>query len=203
VNRVVGISIFSALAMAAFAQNELPQQQDPSDLDIEPPLLIGNELPEPPPADQVATSGPVRDSSPDQLEKELARAKKVAAAGPHLYRIGVIAKVEMEERVLKVVRLEAKIDNARLESAEEDFVAQHARFENGEISLLEFASGQLDLAQAIANAEITTAALKRAEMDAAVLNLQRQQKLLAVGAGRKSDVHRAEEKVATLKQQAE
>ncbi len=202
-NWVVGISIFSALAIAAFAENELPQKQEPNEFDIEPPLLIGNELPEPPPADQRASSEPSRDSSLDQLEKELARAKKSAAAGPHLYRIGVIAKVEMEERELKVVRLEAKIDNARLESAEEDFVAQHARFENGDISLLEFSIAQSALMQAIANAETTTATLKRAEMDAAILNLQRQQKLLAVGIGRKSDVHRAEEKVATLKQQAE
>ena len=202
-NRVLGISIFSALAITAVAQNELPQDQEPGEFDIEPPLLIGNELPDPPLPDHVATSEPIRDSSRDQLEKELTRAKKSAAAAPHLYRIGVIAKVEMEERGLKVVRLEARIDNARLESAEEDFVAQQARFEDGDISLLEFAVAQSAFASAVTNAEATAANLKRAEMGAAVLNLQRQQKLLAVGVGRKSDVHRAEEKLATLQQQAE
>lgn len=189
--------------MTALAQNDLPQEQEPSEFDIEPPLLIGNELPDPPLPDHAATSEPIGNSSPDQLEKDLARAKKSAAAGPHLYRIGVIAKVEMEERDLKVVRLEAKIDNARLESAEEEFVAQYARLENGVLSLLDFAAAQSALVPAVTNAEATSGNLKRAERDAAVLNLQRQQKLLAVGIGRKTDVHRAEEKVATLQQQSE
>jgi hypothetical protein len=203
VNRVLGFSIFSALAITALAQNELPKEQEPGEFDIEPPLLIGNELPDPPLPDHPATSEPIGNSSPDQLEKDLARAKKSAAAGPHLYRIGVIAKVEMEERGLKVVRLEAKIDNARLESAEEEFVAQYARLENGDLSLLDFALAQSALVPAVTGAEATSANLKRAEMDAAVLNLQRQQKLLAVGIARKIDVHRAEEKVATLQQQSE
>ncbi|MEY2480757.1 MAG: hypothetical protein QOI04_1684 [Verrucomicrobiota bacterium] len=200
---IAGISIFSALSLAAFAQDQLPQEPEPNESDIEPPLLIGNELPEPPPAETAATAESNRDSSVEQLEKDLARAQKSAAAGPHLYRIGVIAKVDMEDRALKVVRLEAKIDITRAQNALEEFAAQCLRFENGEISLLEFAAAPSALAMPLAKAETSAAALKRAEMDAAVLNLQRQQKLLAAGVGRKSDVHRAEEKIATLKQEAE
>ena len=39
---------------------------------------------------------------------------------------------------------------------------------------------------------------ERAELDAALLNLRRQKKLLVLGSGRKSEVSRAEEKVAAL-----
>ena len=41
---------------------------------------------------------------------------------------------------------------------------------------------------------------KKAELGAAAINLARQQKLLALGSGRKSAVRRAEEKLAELKQ---
>ncbi|HEV3410786.1 MAG TPA: hypothetical protein VG095_10865, partial [Chthoniobacterales bacterium] len=38
----------------------------------------------------------------------------------------------------------------------------------------------------------------RAELEAALRNLQRQQKLLALGSGRKADVSRAEKRLAEL-----
>jgi len=43
------------------------------------------------------------------------------------------------------------------------------------------------------------AARERAELDAAQLNVERQRKLLALGSGRKSEVSRAEQKLAELK----
>ena len=64
------------------------------------------------------------------------------------------------------------------------------------------ASGQeskIVLAQVTAAAQAAAANLAKAELDAAILNLQRQQKLLALGSARKSDVTRAEEKLAALK----
>jgi hypothetical protein len=55
---------------------------------------------------------------------------------------------------------------------------------------------------AATNAAQSAAARRdRAELDAALLNLSRQKKLLALGSGRKSEVSRAEEKVAALQQQ--
>jgi multidrug resistance efflux pump len=57
-------------------------------------------------------------------------------------------------------------------------------------------------AEALAQAEEAAARAaeerNRAELDAAQRNLQRQQKLLALGSGRKADVNRAQEKLAEL-----
>jgi outer membrane protein TolC len=55
------------------------------------------------------------------------------------------------------------------------------------------------LAHAIKAAHAAAAERERAELEAAKTNLQRQQKLLALGSGRKSDVARAEQKLAELK----
>jgi multidrug resistance efflux pump len=49
-------------------------------------------------------------------------------------------------------------------------------------------------------AESATAKKEKAELDAAMLNLQRQKKLLVMGSGRKSEVSRAQEKVSALQQ---
>ena len=57
------------------------------------------------------------------------------------------------------------------------------------------------LAQASAAEKEAAANLAKAELDAAILNLQRQQKLRALGSARKSDVARAEEKLTALKRE--
>jgi multidrug resistance efflux pump len=57
------------------------------------------------------------------------------------------------------------------------------------------------LAQLIEAAQVAAAKRERAELEAAEANLHRQQKLLKLGIGQKSDVTRAEEKLAELKVQ--
>jgi hypothetical protein len=53
---------------------------------------------------------------------------------------------------------------------------------------------------ASAAAKEAEANLAKAELDAATLNLQRQRKLLALGSAHKSDVARAEQRLARLQQ---
>ncbi|PYI76905.1 MAG: hypothetical protein DMF01_02780, partial [Verrucomicrobia bacterium] len=65
----------------------------------------------------------------------------------------------------------------------------------------ELAQARADLAQLTEAAEIATAKRERAELEAAELNLRRQQKLLKLGVARESDVTRAEEKLAELRSQ--
>jgi multidrug resistance efflux pump len=185
------------LAASLLAEEELPQ--DPSEpLDIEPPLLI-QEIPNRGPVQ--STPGIAADLDPERVQIALEKAKKSATAGERLFRSGVIAKVDAENRVLKVVRLEAELANARLEVARQSVGAQQLRFDTREIP-----QSELEIAQAaliVATNEAAAAATRRekAELDAARLNLNRQKKLLALGSGRKSEVSRAEEKVAALQQQ--
>ena len=57
------------------------------------------------------------------------------------------------------------------------------------------------LAQLTEVAQATAAKRERAELEAAEANLRRQQKLLKLGIGQKSDITHAEEKLAELKAQ--
>jgi hypothetical protein len=190
------------LAAALPAQDELPK--DPSEpLDIEPPLLIQES-----PNRNVVRTTPDSAAAPQPLDPErimiaLEKARKSAASGERLYKGGIIAKVEAENRVLKVVRLEADLAQAKLEVAKEDVAAQQARVASGEIPESETAAAVSALALATQEAEAALAKRDRAELDAATLNLQRQKKLLAMGSGRKSEVSRAQEKVSALQQSKE
>ena len=188
-----------ALAAGLSAQDQLPT--DPNEpMEIEPPLLIQ----ETPNRNIVKTTPAESDqkppADPDQIAATLEKAKKSAASGERLYKAGIIAKVDAENRVLKVVRLEADLAKARLELAKENVAVQESRLVAGEI-----AQAELDTAKSLATAaeqesELAAAKKEKAELDAAMLNLQRQKKLLAMGSGRKSEVNRAEEKVSALQQ---
>src|SRR5437667_12858455 len=184
-----------ATALAALAADEPPPDDADISFDIEPPLLIQDRSAEPlaPQKAFVADAGPAR------LEKELERAKKNASGAERLCRIGALAKVEAEQRVLKIVRLESDLENARLAGAKEELIAQQGRFAAGEISKDDVANAESALARASAAAQAAAAKRERAELDAAETNLHRQQKLLAMGSARKSDVSRAEQKLAELK----
>ena len=189
------LSVF--LAASLLAEDELPT--DPGEpLDIEPPLLI-QEIPSRDQAHSTLEVGPELD--PERIQIALENAKKSAASGERLCRSGVIARVEAENRVLKVVRLESDLANARLEVAKQIAATQQTRFEAKEIPQSELEIVKSALVAATNEAASAAARREKAELDAALMNLSRQKKLLALGSGRKSEVSRAEEKVAALQQQ--
>jgi multidrug resistance efflux pump len=197
--RLLAFPLVIFMGASMLAQEELPLPTDPNEpLDIEPPLLIqqvpGRDLVQ-------TTSGVAAELDPELLQVALEKAKKSAAAGERLFRSGVIAKVEAENRALKVVRLEADLANARLDVAKQNLASQQSRFDAAEIPQSELEQATTALAAATTEAATATSQREKAELDAAFLNLNRQKKLLAMGSGRKSEVSRAEEKVAALQQQ--
>ncbi len=185
-----------ATAFAALATDELPRNEsnEPDSFDIEPPLLKQNLSTEPVPA----TSSP-GDLDVVQLEKQLDRAKKNASGAERLYKIGVLAKVEVEQRALKVVRLESDLTNAELARAKAELAAQESQLAAGESTKDELEAAKATLAQLTEAAQIAAAKRGRAELDAAEANLRREEKLLRLGSAHKSDVNRAQEKLAELK----
>src|SRR4029453_5763084 len=187
-----------ATALAAFAADELPRNEssEPDAFDIEPPLLKQNLSTEPLPT----TSSP-GDLDVVQLEKQLDRAKKNASGAERLYKIGVLAKVEVEQRALKVVRLQSDLANAQLARAKDDLAAQESQVGAGESTKDELEAAKAALAQLTEAAQAAAAKRERAELDAAEANVRRQQKLLALGSAHKSDVNRAQAKLAELKAQ--
>ena len=179
-----------ALAMAVWAadQSADSKSEEPESFDVEPPILKQNLSDEALPDDDMA-----------RLEKQLERAKQNAAGAERLYKIGVLAKMEVEQRSLKVIRCESDLANARVARAKEELAEKESQLATGEITRDELESMKTALAQLTEAAQVATAKRERAELEAAEANLRRQQKLLKLGVGQKSDVTRAEEKLAELK----
>jgi multidrug resistance efflux pump len=183
---------FFALTTTVWAADQSAgnKSEEPEPFDIEPPILKQNL------SDEALPDGDVA-----RLEKQLERAKQSASGAERLFKIGVLAKIEVEQRVLKVVRYESDLANARVARAKEELAEKESQFATGEITKDELESIKTALAQLTEAAQVATAKRERAELEAAEANLHRQQKLLKLGVGQKSDVTRAEEKLAELKAQ--
>jgi len=181
-----------ALAMAVWAADQSAgnKSEEPDSFDVEPPILKQNLSDEPLPNGDMA-----------RLEKQLERARQNAAGAERLYKIGVLAKIEVEQRLLKVIRCESDLANARVARAKEELAEKESQLATGEITKDELESMKTALAQLTEVAQVATAKRERAELEAAEANLRRQQKLLKLGIGQKSDVTHAEEKLAELKAQ--
>jgi hypothetical protein len=181
-----------ALAIAVWAADQSAENksEEPDSFDVEPPILKQNLSDEPLPNGDMA-----------RLEKQLEHAKQNAAGAERLCKIGVLAKMEVEQRLLKVIRCESDLANARVARAKEELAEKESQLATGEITRDELESMKTALAQLTEAAQAATAKRERAELEAAEANLRRQQKLLKLGIGQKSDVTRAEEKLAELKAQ--
>jgi len=178
-----------AVANMALAADHSSNSDEPGEFDIEPPILKQNLSNEP-----LSSEAEVA-----RLEKQFQLAKQIAASAARLYKIGVLSKAEMEQRLLKVIQCECNLAIARLAFCEEQMAALESLVASGENAKDELAQARADLAQLTEAAEIATAKRERAELEAAELNLRRQQKLLKLGVARESDVTRAEEKLAELR----
>jgi multidrug resistance efflux pump len=179
-----------AMAVCAADQSAENKSEEPESFDVEPPILKQNLSDEPLPNGDMA-----------RLEKQLERAKQNAAGAERLYKIGVLAKMEVEQRLLKVIRCESDLANARVARAKEELDEKESQLATGEITKDELESMKTALAQLTEAAQVATAKRERAEVEAAEANLRRQQKLLKLGIAGKSDVDRAQEKLAELKAQ--
>ena len=170
------------------AQDEtpLPAPDTSQPMEIEPPMLIPMRAPDGSIPDLPGTPAALSNGDIAKIEKDLARAEKRAASADRLFKAGIIAKMDAEQRQLKVVQLTAALAEARLQAAK-------ARAE--ELNEADVESAVADVAE---TAKRAAEEKLRAEKEQALRNLLRQQKLLALGSGRKADVNRAEQKLAEL-----
>ena len=182
-----------ATAMVALAGEDPLPVDEPDSFDIEPPLLKQNLSDEP-------LSGEAgQNADVSRLEKQLERVKRNAAGAERLCKMGVLSKIEVEQRLLKVVRCECDLANVRLVRAKEEVAAQEAKVAAGESARDELDAAKSALAQLTEAAQAAAAKRERAELETAETNLRRQEKLLKLGSAQKSDVARAEQRLAELK----
>jgi hypothetical protein len=191
------VALLVTINSIALAGNKSPDPE-PDSFDIEPPLLIPNRDKESP-AQSTSSTGAAPDVA--KLEKQFEWAKRNAAGLDRLLRIGALSKLEVEQRKLRVVHLESDLANARLIAAKDQMLQKDKQVNSREIEKTDVASTENDLALAIQAAHTASTKREQADIDAAEENVHRQEKLLALGSARRSDVARAEQKLAELKAQ--
>ena len=183
----------AAMVTVAADPSAKNRSDEPEAFDIEPPILKQNLSEEPLPA------AGTPDAEVARLEKQLDRAKRNADGAERLYKIGVLAKVEVEQRFLRVIRTESDLANARVTLAKEKVAEDESRVASGETPKGELDAAKAALAQLTEAAQLALAKRERADLEAAEANVRRQQKLLKLGSAGKSDVDRAEERLAELR----
>ncbi len=193
---VVAYFAIVSLSLSSLLAQEVPKSDDES-FDIEPPLLVKPWESQPAPDDSGEGAVPLE---PPKLAQRLEEAKKSAAATARLVKRGVLSKFEAEQRALRVVRLESELAKAQMISAQQQLTSLKARFLAGQVSQPEVDAATTAVTQASAAAQEAGAKYHKAQLDAAELNLRRQRQLLKLGSAHKSDVARAEEKLAQLQQ---
>ena len=184
--------MFLTSAIIALAADQSSNSDEPGEFDIEPQILKQNL------SDELAEAG-TPDGDIARCEQKLERAKRNAAGAERLWKIGVLAKMEVEQRALKVIKCEAELASARVAHAKERVTEQESRVVSGEITKQELDVAKAALSQLIEAEEKAVAKRESAELESAEANLRRQQKLLKLGSAHKSDVSNAEEKLAELK----
>jgi multidrug resistance efflux pump len=184
--------MFLTSAMIALAADQSSNSNEPGEFDIEPPILKQNL------SDELAEAG-TPDGDVARCEKKLERAKRNAVGAERLWKIGVLAKVEVEQRALKMVKCETELASARVTQTKETVAQQESRVASGETTKQELEVAKTVLAQLIEAEQKAVAKRETAELEFAEANLRRQQRLLKLGSAHKSDVTNAEEKLAELK----
>ena len=180
-------------AMIALAADQSSNSDEPGEFDIEPPILKQNL------SDELAEAG-TPDGDVARCEKKLERAKRNADGAERLYKIGVLAKVEVEQRAFKVIKCEAEVASARVAQAKGAVAEQESRVASGEATKKELEVAKTTVAQFVEAEQKAVAKRESAELEFAEANLRRQQRLLKLGSAHKSDVTNAEEKLAELKE---
>ena len=185
------------LLSAAVSAQDLPKRDGGKAIDfLEPKLMLNDvgELPLPPGSKLGLDSGQPLPLDVAKLTADVERAKKTAIWREKLCKSGVLSKVEAETAALRVVRLMKDLEVARAEAARlalEDLRKKSAPAE-------EITAAEKNAESLAAVAKESTDKWNGALRAAAELNLQRQRKLYAVGAGSKSQVKKAEAALQTL-----
>lgn len=149
-----------------------------------------------------AAASPSPVASPEErvraCEAALALARKRAAEGDGLVKEGVLAKVEAEARVLRVVQAGKELADATVDAAAASADAERKLFNARQASQGDLDAANAALAKAREAAVAASAAWDKARIDAAALDLQRKRKLYAEGACSRRELQMAEDRVLLL-----
>jgi hypothetical protein len=187
--------VLTLLATAMLrAQDDLPKHAPGDSLDFEPKLMLDG--PHAPPLDASPTPSP--EDRVQQYEAALVTAEQRAADSEQLFKEGILAKVEVEARFLRIVQIQKELAGARLSVAIANAAAAKKSFDAHAATQADLDSANAALKSAQDAAAAAATEWDTAELNAALLDLQRKRKLYSEGVGSQHEVQMAEDRVALL-----
>ncbi len=133
-----------------------------------------------------------------QLEAVLLRAEQRAAGSDQLFKDGILAKVEVEARELRVIQLTNELAGARVDAAAARAIAVKRDFDTRQASQADLDNANAALEAARQAARSASADWSKAQLNAATLDLERKRKLFAEGVATTRELQLAEERLAQL-----
>lgn len=181
------------------AQDDLPRHAPGNALDFEPKIILegtGSAL-------TAASSTPSPEDRVQQCQAALVLAEQRAADSEQLFKEGILAKVEAEACFLRVVQRKKELADALLDAAQARADATAKSFNAHGATQAGLDSANAALKAASAAAASASADWDKAQLDAAIVDLQRKRKLYSEGVASPHEVQVAEDRVALLSGTAE
>jgi hypothetical protein len=177
------------------AQDDLPHHAPGNALDFEPKLILeGTDS-----ADLSATRPtPSPEDRVQQCQAALLLAEQRAADSEQLFKEGILAKVEAEACFLRVTQRKKELADALLDAAQARADTTAKSFNAHGASQADLDSANAALKAARDAAASASADWDKAQLDAAILDLQRKRKLYSEGVASQHEVQVAEDRVALL-----
>ena len=136
--------------------------------------------------------------SAEQAKADFERAQRKEQRWEKLFKSGVVAKVEAEACVLATALARARWEKARVADQQHVLDELRQRGAGGQLNAETVKSAESALQTAQAISVEADAALRRTELLLAETNVDRQRRLFVLGAGSKTQLKRAEEKLSQL-----
>lgn len=133
-----------------------------------------------------------------QCRTALVQAEQRAADSEQLFKEGILAKVEVEACFLRVVQRRKELADASVDAAKARADATAKSFNAHGATQADLDSANADLKAERENAAAASAEWDKAQLDAAVLDLQRKRKLYSEGVGSQHELQVAEDRVLLL-----
>ncbi len=188
--------VFLAGTAGLRGQDSLPRKSPGEPMDFEPKQMLEGPGASPAP---VVTVPPISlDDRVQLIEMALAVAQKRSSESEDLFKDGILAKVEVEERALRVVELTRQLDDAKLALAQAQADAVKKSFDAHQASQADLDAANAALNTAQQTAVAATAQWNQAQLNAATLDVQRKRKLYYEGVATRRELEMAEERLTLL-----
>lgn len=192
-----GICVLALLASLPVlaADNDLPKKSDPP-LPGKESELFRNDGGDPlfPNTKLTDSDFLLRNEVPNvgKAQTDYEQAKRKEERWQKLFKSGVLAKVEAERAVLQAARARVRFELARVAQQEAELADLRTRAKNGSLPAETLSAAEAALETARTMSAEADGALKRTELLIAEANVDRQRRLIALGAGSKTQLKRAE-----------